>query len=227
MERSKRFGVPGHPNGGKGPLPDRKPACSMPSSAPPVCSPNPGRKEIAWVKCPIKSKARANWPGRFPLSRRSARRPGAEKFYGLSFVLARVLPSIIERTCLKSLIQRRRKLGANTKTLHDCWRPKSSPRPIRLGLGLWNPFSGWAGHDASRPGGPQTAQHRNNYSTWFDAETMEPTHYHAAGRSGSLLLLVEAAKTNAAESLKCDPAAVRLAFGEGKCGMAITWPTAW
>jgi multiple sugar transport system substrate-binding protein len=42
----------------------------------------------------------------------------------------------------------------------------------------------------------------------------------------ALTLLVESAKTNSGESLKCTPADVRRIFWEGKCGMAITWPTA-
>jgi ABC-type glycerol-3-phosphate transport system substrate-binding protein len=40
-----------------------------------------------------------------------------------------------------------------------------------------------------------------------------------------LTQLVEAAKTNSAAALKCDPDAVRRAFWAGQCGMAVTWPT--
>jgi multiple sugar transport system substrate-binding protein len=83
---------------------------------------------------------------------------------------------------------------------------------------------GWAGLILLARTAPYV-KHRDNYSTWFDSDTMEPLIANPA-MVLSLTKLVEAAKNNAAESLKCDPTAVRRAFWAGQCGMAITWPTA-
>jgi multiple sugar transport system substrate-binding protein len=83
---------------------------------------------------------------------------------------------------------------------------------------------GWAGLTLLARAAPY-AKHRNNYSTWFDIQTMEPRIANPPVVQ-ALTKLVEAAKTNGNESSKCDPAAVRRAFWAGQCGMAITWPTA-
>ncbi len=69
------------------------------------------------------------------------------------------------------------------------------------------------------------AKHRDNYSTLFDINTMEPL---VAGEPfvRALEELVAAAKLGSKEQLQYDPAAVRAAFWRGECGMALSWPTA-
>jgi multiple sugar transport system substrate-binding protein len=83
---------------------------------------------------------------------------------------------------------------------------------------------GWAGLTLLARAAPQ-AKHRDNYSTLFDIETMEPL------MSGppfvqALKDLVAAAKFGPTDPLHYDPASARAAFWSGRCGMALTWPTA-
>ena len=117
------------------------------------------------------------------------------------------------------------------RPLREGQRNKNSPRPLGEGQGVraWcgtiEPLApGWAGqvllaHAAAY------AKHRDNFSTLFDIETMEPL---VAGPPfvQALEELVAAAKFGPADPLKHDPASVRAAFWRGECGMALTWPTA-
>lgn len=69
------------------------------------------------------------------------------------------------------------------------------------------------------------AKHRDNYSTLFNIDTMEPmisspAYVHA------LDALIATTKLSAGKPQQYDPAAVRAAFWRGECGMALTWPTA-
>ena len=108
---------------------------------------------------------------------------------------------------------------------------KNSPRPLGEGQGVraWcgtiEPLApGWAG-DVLLARAAAYAKHRDNFSTLFDIETMEPL---VAGPPfvQALEELVAAAKLGPADPLHYDPAAVRAAFWSGQCGMALTWPTA-
>ncbi len=83
---------------------------------------------------------------------------------------------------------------------------------------------GWAG-DVLLARAAAYAKHRDNFSTLFDIETMEPL---VAGPPFVQALedLVAAAKFGPSDPLKYDPAAARAAFWNGQCGMALTWPTA-
>jgi multiple sugar transport system substrate-binding protein len=83
---------------------------------------------------------------------------------------------------------------------------------------------GWGGLVLLARAAPQ-AKHRDNYSTLFDLDTMEPM---VAGPPfvAALEQLAAAAKLGPADPLACDPAAARAAFWKGRCGLAITWPTA-
>ena len=83
---------------------------------------------------------------------------------------------------------------------------------------------GWAGLSLLAHAAPY-AVHPDYYSTLFDIETMEPL---VAGPPWVRALeeLVEAAKLGPPEQLKHDPAAVRTAFWNGQCGLAVSWPTA-
>jgi multiple sugar transport system substrate-binding protein len=83
---------------------------------------------------------------------------------------------------------------------------------------------GWAGLVLLARAVPY-AKHRDNYSTLFDIETMEPL---VAGDPfvKALEELVAAAGLSPTDPLKCDPAAVRDAFWNGQCALALTWPTA-
>ena len=69
------------------------------------------------------------------------------------------------------------------------------------------------------------AKHRDNYSTLFHIDTMEPL---VAGPPfvRALEELAAAAKFGPSDPLGNDPAAVREAFWRGECGMALTWPSA-
>ncbi|MBN2217067.1 MAG: extracellular solute-binding protein [Pirellulales bacterium] len=68
-------------------------------------------------------------------------------------------------------------------------------------------------------------EHPSNYSTWFDIETMAPL-IDGPPVIRALVQLVETAKHGASDQLEADPEKVREAFWQGKCGMALTWPTA-
>lgn len=85
---------------------------------------------------------------------------------------------------------------------------------------------GWAGIVLLARAAPY-ATHPSNYSTLFKIETMEPL---IAGPPfvRALEELVATAKTDPAnlKTLEADPTAVRRAFWEGHCGMALCWPTA-
>jgi multiple sugar transport system substrate-binding protein len=69
------------------------------------------------------------------------------------------------------------------------------------------------------------AKHRDNYSTLFNIQTMEPL---VAGPPfvQALEELVAAAKLGPGDPLRYDPLEARAAFWRGECGMALTWPTA-
>jgi len=67
--------------------------------------------------------------------------------------------------------------------------------------------------------------HRENYSTVFRIDDMEPL-IDGPPFVRALEELVATASPGAPEQLTYDPAAVRAAFWEGRCAMALTWPTA-
>ncbi|MDZ7618595.1 MAG: extracellular solute-binding protein [Patescibacteria group bacterium] len=69
------------------------------------------------------------------------------------------------------------------------------------------------------------AKHRENYSVWFDMNTMAPL---IAGPPfvRAMEELVEAAKLGGVESLELDPDGARRAFWSGRAGMVLSWPTA-
>ncbi len=83
---------------------------------------------------------------------------------------------------------------------------------------------GWAGITLLARAAPY-ASHRGNYSVLFNVDTMEPL---IAGPPfvRALEELVAAAGSGDVPQLKYDPTAVRKAFWEGRCGLALTWPTA-
>jgi len=69
------------------------------------------------------------------------------------------------------------------------------------------------------------ATHRENYSTLFNIETMEPL-IDGPPFVRALEELVAVAAAGPPELLTYDPAAVRAAFWQGQCGLALSWPTA-
>jgi len=83
---------------------------------------------------------------------------------------------------------------------------------------------GWAGLVLLARAAPY-AVHRENYSTVFSVDEMEPL---IAGSPfvRALEELVAACASGPKEQLGYDPTAVRNAFWEGRCGLALTWPTA-
>jgi multiple sugar transport system substrate-binding protein len=82
---------------------------------------------------------------------------------------------------------------------------------------------GWAGLVLLARAAPY-AKHRDNYSTLFDINTMQPL---VAGPPfvRALEELVAAAKLGSPDQLDYDPTATRAAFWQGQCGMALSWPT--
>jgi multiple sugar transport system substrate-binding protein len=83
---------------------------------------------------------------------------------------------------------------------------------------------GWSGLVLLARAAPY-AKHRDNYSTIFNIKTMEPL-LTGPPMVRALEELVAAAKLGPPDALQSDPAAVRAAFWQGKCGMAISWPSA-
>lgn len=83
---------------------------------------------------------------------------------------------------------------------------------------------GWAGLVLLARAAPY-AKHRNQYSTWFDIDTMEAL---VAGPPvvRALEELAAAARHGPNDAATLDPEAVRRAFWQGRCGMALTWPSA-
>ena len=109
---------------------------------------------------------------------------------------------------------------------------QNSPLPLGEGPGVraaWcgtiEPLApGWAGLTLLARAAPY-AKHHDNFSTLFNIDTMEPL---VAGPPmvQALEELVTATKLGPADPFRYDPAAVRAAFWNGQCGMALTWPTA-
>lgn len=83
---------------------------------------------------------------------------------------------------------------------------------------------GWAGLVLLARAAAYT-RHRDNYSTYFQLDTMEPL-IDGPPFVRALEELVAAARLAPAEQLGYDPAAVRQAFWQGRCALALTWPSA-
>jgi multiple sugar transport system substrate-binding protein len=83
---------------------------------------------------------------------------------------------------------------------------------------------GWAGLVLLARAAPY-AKHRDSFSTLFNVDTMEPL-LNTPAMIRALEELVAAAKAGPSDPLAVDPAAARVAFWKGQCGMALTWPTA-
>jgi multiple sugar transport system substrate-binding protein len=175
------------------------------------------------AEVPERIQSGSNWRDVFELPKiREASWGG--KIYGLSFG-SPVLTIYYRADLLKKLHRAPPKTWGEYQDVARLLAAEKPSTPESPWFGTLEPLApGWAGVMLLARAAP-LAKHRNNYSTWFNADTMEPL-ITTPPVVQALARMVEAAKTNAAESLKCDPAAVRRAFGEGKCGMAITWPTA-
>jgi len=101
----------------------------------------------------------------------------------------------------------------------------AAPPPDRPWCGAMEPLGpGWAGLVLLARAAPYV-KHRGQYSTWFDIETMESL---VAGPPvvRALEELAAAARCGPGDATTLDPAAVRRAFWQGRCGMAISWPSA-
>jgi len=84
--------------------------------------------------------------------------------------------------------------------------------------------AGWAGRVLLARAAAY-AKHRDNYSALFDINTMEPL-VDGQPLVRALEELVAAAKLGPTEQLQYDPQAARAAFWQGRCGLALSWPTA-
>ncbi len=83
---------------------------------------------------------------------------------------------------------------------------------------------GWAGLVLLARAAPY-ARHRDNYSTLFRIDTMEPL-IDGPPFVRALKELAAAAKLGPQGQLQYDPADARTTFWKGRCGMALSWPTA-
>lgn len=116
--------------------------------------------------------------------------------------------------------QRLAQLLADRKNLGD-----AAPAPDRPWRGALEPLGpGWAGLTLLARAAPY-ATHRGNYSTLFNVDTMQPL-IDGPPFVRALEELVATAKLGPADPAPADPAAVRKAFWDGECAMALTWPTA-
>lgn len=101
---------------------------------------------------------------------------------------------------------------------------ESAPRPDQPWHGALEPLGpGWAGLVLLARAAPY-AVHRENYSTVFTVDGMEPL-VDGPPFVRALEELVAACASDPKEQLGYDPTAVRQAFWEGRCGLALTWPT--
>jgi multiple sugar transport system substrate-binding protein len=175
------------------------------------------------AELPEKIQKSTSWADVFELPKlREASWAG--KIYGIPFG-SPVFTIYYRADLLKKLNQTPPKTWNEYRELAKLLAAEKTSTPESPWHGTLEPLApGWAGLMLLARAAPY-AKHRDNYSTWFDAQTMEPAIANPP-LVQALTRIVEAAKTNSADSLKCDPAAVRCAFWAGQCGMAITWPTA-
>lgn len=110
---------------------------------------------------------------------------------------------------LASLLGDAKKLGITGDAAHD-WSGTREPLA-----------EGWAGLTLLARAAAY-AKHRNHYSALFDIETMAPL-IASPPYVRALDELVSASRLSP-ESQRADPAAVREAFLQGKCGLAMSWP---
>jgi multiple sugar transport system substrate-binding protein len=129
------------------------------------------------------------------------------------------------------------KLGRKPPSTWTDYNKLAAMLADRAKLGDAAPAEGQPWHGALEPLGPgwagitllaraaAYASHRGNYSVLFNVDTMEPL---IAGPPfvRALEELVATAGSGDVAALKCDPAAVRKAFWEGQCGLALSWPSA-
>jgi len=111
-------------------------------------------------------------------------------------------------------------LVSDRKNLGDAAPPNDAPWQ-----GVIEPLGpGWAAIVLLARAAPYVS-HRENYSTMFRIDSMEPL-IDGPPFVRALEELVATASLGSPEQLTYDPAAVRAAFWEGRCAMALTWPTA-
>lgn len=113
-------------------------------------------------------------------------------------------------------------LLADSRDASDSSVSGSDPQPW---YGTIEPLApGWGGLVLLARAAPY-AKHRDNYSTLFNISTMEPL---IAGPPFQWALeeLVSATEQSGEEMLRHDPSSAREAIWQGRCGMALTWPTA-
>lgn len=116
--------------------------------------------------------------------------------------------------------QKLAELLSDRKNLGDVAPP--ADRPWRGTLEPLGP--GWAGLTLLARAAAY-ATHRGNYSTLFNVNTMEPL-IDGPPFVRALEELVKTAKLGPTGQALADPAAIRKAFWDGQCAMALTWPTA-
>ncbi len=111
-------------------------------------------------------------------------------------------------------------LVSDRKNLGDAAPPDEAPWQ-----GAIEPLGpGWAATVLLARAAPYVS-HRENYSTMFRIDSMEPL-IDGPPFVRALEELVATASLGSPDQLTYDPGAVRAAFWQGRCAMALTWPTA-
>lgn len=109
--------------------------------------------------------------------------------------------------------------------LADATRPGSAPPANEASWhGAIEPLgAGWAAQTLLARAAAY-ATHRENFSTLFNIDTMAPL-VDGPPFVRALEELVATAQLGPPEGTSYDPAAVRTAFWQGRCGLALSWPT--
>jgi ABC-type glycerol-3-phosphate transport system substrate-binding protein len=169
-----------------------------------------------------------NWPGIFSLLRAREAAWGSETVavpLGSAVLVCYYRADLLERLGatppktwgdyhkLASLLADRGRLGKDAPPARSPWYGALEP------LG-----PGWAGVDLLARAACY-ATHRSNYSTLFHVDTMEPL-IDGPPFVRAMKELVAVARSGPPEQFRYDPAAVRRAFWQGQCALALTWPTA-
>ena len=111
-------------------------------------------------------------------------------------------------------------LVSDRKNLGDAAPPDDAPWQ-----GAIEPLApGWAARVLLARAAPYVT-HRENYSTMFRVDSMEPL-IDGPPFVRALEELVATASLGSPDQLTDDPASVRAAFWQGRCGLALSWPTA-
>ncbi len=186
------------------------------------------RTEIVPIPDPMLEDEEGTWPGIFSLLR------VREAVWGKETVGVPLGAPVLVVYCRADLLE---KLGRKPPATWEEYQELAELLSDRSKLGDAAPPDQAAWHATAEPLAPGWAglvllaraapyvSHRENYSTMLRIDDMEPL-IDGPPFVRALEELVAAASLAPPEQLEYDPAAVRSAFWQGRCGMALTWPSA-